>query len=229
MPKVTKIGKRAATIRKFRSRAPDRKLLRAADSFTRHPATLLILGFILTAVVGSWIQSREQDIEKQRKIINASQSAIVEIQKVVSEWVVRVRLAHRDTYGGSEDDRARAEEAYVRVLSTLISQEPIVLQPFTRQAAHSSAMNRLKAYITRAERKFEQPNSLLNEGELDQLEREVPDCVRYFFAPYLIALNEDGLDDLGRSKLARSIKQDGVPVLVEGGDHCPLLGKLNNK
>ncbi|AQH03791.1 hypothetical protein A9R05_32865 (plasmid) [Burkholderia sp. KK1] len=131
---ASKVVQRRLTIKKFRDQLRQNRRLEdfwmAVDAVSRHPVTLLVLGFALTAVVGNQFQSWQQEREKERTRVVAAQEAVQRIRQSVSDYVIRGRLlwVHRD---GSDSERDRlitnTDTAFVTAMATVNAETEIVL------------------------------------------------------------------------------------------------------
>ena len=71
----------------------NRRGLKAFDNFLRHPVTLLVLGFALTAGVGggisAWVQRVARDADAQRQEQRDADVALTRLVQAESELEVR--------------------------------------------------------------------------------------------------------------------------------------------
>ncbi|SAL80432.1 hypothetical protein AWB67_05622 [Caballeronia terrestris] len=101
------------------------------DAVLRHPTTLLILGFVLTAIVGGQLQSRQQEIEKDRTQTLAGHEAIQKIRQALAEYAMRGQLLWIQRDGPVDEKGAmlsRMDEAFVTLTKTIYAESPIVLR-----------------------------------------------------------------------------------------------------
>ncbi|EUC12652.1 hypothetical protein [Paraburkholderia hospita] len=127
-------GIRTITYRKFRkaARGYTRKSLRdAINAFWRHPVTLLVLGFFLTAVVGGAIQQRQQLLERKRAEAEAVTSALDKMYESSAKYLLRLEFVVK-AHDRNEVQRRKvdADEAFVNAQSTWISQWAIIRRGF---------------------------------------------------------------------------------------------------
>lgn len=128
--------RRLLTQRKFLS-GRRRKAVRwwtRANLFLRHPATLLVLGFVLTAVVGAEIQRRQQESEKYRSSVYEANAAMLLISQALSEYTFRLYLARRAQEKTLPVDglMTKADEALAATNSVVTVQTYIIARPFSK-------------------------------------------------------------------------------------------------
>jgi len=116
---------------KRRYRAISRKSLsklKALDAVLRHPATLLLIGFVLTSILGAFLQNRQQAAENQRTMIADTHKAIDQIYSAEAIFVVRLKIAAAN--GEDKSLVPAARDALTVLEQTLISQRSAVMRPF---------------------------------------------------------------------------------------------------
>jgi hypothetical protein len=132
---VSKIAQRRKTIRQFRKQLRQKMktsgFWKGLDATLRHPVTLLILGFALTAFVGNKLQTRQQELDKERTQVVAAEDAIEKIRQAIAEYTVRGRLITEDDIrhmnNGSEP-LVGLHQALVSATTTVIAQMPTVIR-----------------------------------------------------------------------------------------------------
>jgi hypothetical protein len=68
-----------------------RLLFSAIDDIMRHPMTLLVIGFGLTAGIGGWIQNRQHNTEAARIETANAMSAIARILESSSDYILQMQ------------------------------------------------------------------------------------------------------------------------------------------
>lgn len=85
--KPSKTVNRTRTLRRFRM---DHKKKKFVDVFLRHPAMLLVLGFVLTAGMGglfsTWQRSRTEEADKLRIEWSAADAALAKQIQTVADF-----------------------------------------------------------------------------------------------------------------------------------------------
>ncbi|MGF6408849.1 hypothetical protein [Paraburkholderia sp. MM5482-R1] len=129
-----RFAERLLAIRRFRKEAQRGKksfviavrLIKALDALFRHPATLLIAGFVLTAIVGTSIQQRQQDADKQRDEVVVARAAIARVQQALSEVESRGHLLSVRRHTAEAADLMDSfDEALIAANAALLSQSPV--------------------------------------------------------------------------------------------------------
>jgi len=177
------------------------------DLFSRHPATLLVLGFILTAIVGATIQRRQQEVEKDRALANEANAAIVRVSQSVTAFVIRVRLA--EGAAGTDElisRRKAADEAFITLNAELVLESPVIVRPFARDIFGAyflkDAIYRLRQYVER-EGQFQLAHVKEGSKGVDSISR----CSEFFFKPFQYAL-DSVLEPGARAKFALDADRD---------------------
>ncbi|WP_250439878.1 hypothetical protein [Caballeronia sp. AZ1_KS37] len=130
---ASKVVQRRLTIKKFRDqlRLKDKSgFWKGVDALLRHPVTLLVIGFALTAFVGGCIQDRQQELEKDRIQINNTQDSLQKIRRSITEYALRGKLVwiHRDQPTEKATALAKLDEALVEAISTVTSEFAVVMR-----------------------------------------------------------------------------------------------------
>jgi hypothetical protein len=105
-----------------------------ADAIFRHPTTLLVSGFILTSIVGNRIQTKQQELEKDRAIVQEAKLGAMKITSAVASFTTRLQLAiHSATAAGTsnqQNEQKSIDDAFVTLNETVTSQIVLLERPF---------------------------------------------------------------------------------------------------
>ncbi|SEH42480.1 hypothetical protein SAMN05192544_1001425 [Paraburkholderia hospita] len=121
-PWRTAAAKRMFAVRRFRSQRPVGNL----DAFFRHPFTLLIAGFLLTTVIGSYFAHfRDQrDTAETRRTVQAAyyQRTLEQFSRSISEWDARATLLYDAVFHDRPAEELRTlkykyDEAYISIVA----------------------------------------------------------------------------------------------------------------
>lgn len=105
------------------------------DSFVRHPLTLLVLGFAMTAGVGRWIQGRVEKAENVRVELVRANQAIDHVRLAVSQLEIRSRLYTLGKQAHAPDQlelRTRLDEAFITLNSVFATEGDAIIGPLVR-------------------------------------------------------------------------------------------------
>jgi hypothetical protein len=125
---------RMVAIRKsrFEKANKPRSMWKHLDEILRHPATLLVIGFALTAGIGGYIQDRQSKIEKDHTELTNAYIAIGRIRQALTEFDLRGRyFAHlEDGWHDTSDAAKEARKAMIQAVSSIEENSHAVLAAF---------------------------------------------------------------------------------------------------
>ena len=244
----SKVVQRRLTIEKFQNQSGKKNsgFWKGLDAVLRHPVTLLVIGFALTAVVGNKLQTWQQDRDKERIQVVAAQDAIQKIQQAVAEYAIRGRILWLRRNGSpdeQEESRLHMDEALVDATRTLDSQIPVILFVFPTGMNYTpKAVRDLKNWpvvlfdsIERIPTLFTQSPNIV--GPVPFLEPKtrtidpvsmdmliVQQCVNYVLGPFSLALRAEPSKRQeiykGGHDLATKLFRLKPPA--SGGIYCPI-------
>ncbi|WP_143754715.1 hypothetical protein [Caballeronia concitans] len=106
MPKAIAIGK-------FKVKVRSKRRWSGLDAALRHPITLLLIGFLLTAVIGNRIQTKQHEIEESRAEISSASLAISHMREALAEYSLRARI-HGEDLVHSEKNAEAMREVWIK-------------------------------------------------------------------------------------------------------------------
>ncbi|REG50904.1 hypothetical protein B0G80_7375 [Paraburkholderia sp. BL6669N2] len=127
---------RVVRVRQFRMSRRAQNLGSMLDTFVRHPLTLLVLGFAMTAGVGRWIQGRVEKAENVRVEFVRANQAIDHVLLAINQLEIRSRLyvLGKQAHAPNQAElRTRLDEAFITLNSVFTTEGDAIIGPLVRE------------------------------------------------------------------------------------------------
>jgi hypothetical protein len=191
--KSSKAVARRRMIRKFRaSRGMVRKSFWIRlDMVVRHPVTLLILGFVLTAILGRMIQDRLDTNEKNREEVRAAYQAMRTVDQAMEEVKVRAHIfIARRSAPDAPELREALDEAILRENMTFRAQWEAIWKPLGPEGDSTIMVGNAEEYVFESidelSRRLDSlpKDAKLYNNDVENYLDSVDNCIQLAFTPY---------------------------------------------